>query len=135
MGMAELLIAILGACGITEWIRHDHRIIELQIKLETLDEHPLSFLRRVLGCGFCLSHWVAILTVLLWFVVPFGKFVVTAFAIVRGANLLNDLFKQYNRSPDRPEFHGETDNDYSATGSGETTSRSDPSDWDSRRRS
>ena len=104
----DLAVLVLGTCGITEWFRHDHRVQDKLVQLELTDtEDRWLFLRTVTQCGFCLSHWMAIITAVLWFLIPYGDYLVTIFAMVRGANLLNDVFKQFNRSPERPDFNGD----------------------------
>ena len=107
MTLVDLMVLVLGTSGMVETFRHDHRIQDKLAKLELLDEdNRWLFLRNVTRCGFCLSHWVAMFALAMWLFVPGGTVLVTLFALIRGANLVNDIFKKHNLSPERPDFDG-----------------------------
>jgi len=105
MTWIALFVIVFGVLGLTELIRHDVRLNEILIRWESGIRSKFSnFWFSLLICGFCLSHWTTGAILLLWFLVPYGEFAVIFFAVVRLANLINDIFHRYSRSPDRPEF-------------------------------
>lgn len=109
--IVELVLCILASSAMVEVLRHgsnfqwlrrwgyDHvesrwRIIRLPAKLAV--------------CAFCQSHWTSALAVFGMFyatrwlrpsAAELAWFLVTAFAVTRAANLLNDLTRNYCRSP------------------------------------
>jgi hypothetical protein len=67
-----------------------------------------EFLSDLLSCMFCLSLWVGSAGVILWSLAQaagssFLMLPVYALAITRGANLVNDLTRQWCRTPDRSD--------------------------------
>ena len=96
--MLWLIVVVLGAWGMVEWLRHDIRVIDLIERLATHQNRISQFVVRVYRCGFCLSHWVAGLCLVCMFI-PLGWILPSFFAVVRVANLLNDLTYAFNRSP------------------------------------
>jgi len=81
----------------TEWLRHDERVIDFMERYKTRVGRP-DLLCRVYACGFCLSHWVGgiclvcALMPVLWLLPAF-------FAVVRLANTFNDITSKFNKSP------------------------------------
>ena len=100
MTAISFLILCLGSWGLTELLRHDHRIKELALAgLE--EDTPLGrFFYQVQSCGFCLSHWAAIICVIVW-QIPFCWWLVTIFAVVRVSNVLNDVTTKISRTPNK----------------------------------
>lgn len=99
MSLTDLALVILATCGITELARHATFVQHFRARIESMESSP-AWLRTLLACGFCLSHWCAILAVVLLFCGgPIGYALLVGFAAVRGANLINDVMKRFNRSP------------------------------------
>jgi hypothetical protein len=112
--LISLIVGILCTNALTELVRHDGRLTDFRIKMETLDGGPVQrFLKGVIGCGWCLSHWMAIITAFILigpyafyphvFVHKLLYLVAFALAITRGANLLNDYWRPFSRTPKAPE--------------------------------
>jgi hypothetical protein len=108
--IVDVLVGILCTGALTELVRHDGRLSEFRTKIATLDGGLFTrLLKGVIGCGYCLSHWMALVTIfllilprLLW---PNSTIslciylVAVALAVTRGANLVNDIFKRHCRTP------------------------------------
>jgi hypothetical protein len=101
----QLVLAIVSTCQLTETFRHSSLLRGLRAWVESRG----PFWEELVGCGFCFSHWAAAIAVLLlsghWIVssagLAFSPFLVIMLwlSAIRGANLLNDLTKQWSRSP------------------------------------
>jgi hypothetical protein len=110
----HLVIAALCANAITELIRHDGRLANFRVMMETLNGGPIQrFFKGVIGCGWCLSHWAAIVTTFA-LIFPYLIFSTSVLALLlyliafslaatRAANWFNDYFKGYWRTPRAPE--------------------------------
>lgn len=97
MLLVDLIIIAMGTWGLTELLRHDHRLVTILERWETLNKYPWT--RTVWKCGFCLSHWAAIASLLLYYAVPLGFTVVMMLGATRIANCLNDVFHRFSRTP------------------------------------
>lgn len=120
--LMHLLVAALATWEIVEIWNHGSIFATQRAILQTKD----GFFARLMGCGFCLSPWVAavVLTLLLVTEPPkaFGSLLqalwgtvlltvrlfVYAFAVARLANLGNDLTHKHSRTP-REKFDAPAD--------------------------
>lgn len=108
MSGATLVVLVLATAGIVEVWRHGSLFAEMRAELECRQDRWWA---QLLLCGFCLSHWVALAVVVVyaWTAAPEEReclgsgwrIGIYAFAVTRGANLLNDLAKRHCRSPDQ----------------------------------
>lgn len=112
MTWLDLYIMVMATMAITELVRHDHRFADLRSKGQILN----TLWGQVINCGWCFSHWAAIWVVcvmvgpkvvLQWLGYPVWPGIPTymlaaILAVVRTANIVNDLTHWYNRTPDRP---------------------------------
>ena len=92
----HLLIWCLATWEIIEIWRHGSIFAGLRARVELYD----SMLATLLLCGFCLSPWVAAAVIASWATdwwIP--RFVITAFAVARLANIGNDLAHDWCRTP------------------------------------
>lgn len=112
----NVILAALATWQITEVLHHAE--ITLPIRRLTNGSAPKgtlwSFLTKLYNCPFCLAHWVAaaVMVSLFWHdltgLFPFGKYLIHVLAVVRLANLGNDLAYNYTRTP-RFEVEDESD--------------------------
>lgn len=101
----QLVLVIASTCQLTEVFRHGAILARFRAWLESRG----SFWEELVGCSFCFSHWAAALAVLLLLghnLAVSMEFAYNPFLLMliwltatRGANLLNDLTKRWNRSP------------------------------------
>lgn len=105
MVLLHVFVAVLATWQIVEIWHHSLLFAGLRSRVE-LWENKLG---ELLGCPFCLSPWVALLSVIvlllpLWLELE-GWYVIVAravwygFAVSRLANLGNDLFHGKSRTP------------------------------------
>jgi hypothetical protein len=100
MTIVDLLIVGLAVWGGTEWVMHAAYWQTLRMKLAAHPRTP-TIIRLGLDCGYCISHWVAVAFVILWWWCSWpGALIVLVFAAARLANLANDLTKKINRTPE-----------------------------------
>lgn len=94
--MITLLVAALATWQIVEIYHHSLLFSSVRARIEARGD----FLAALTGCPFCLSVWVAMVTTIMmqtdwiWLQTP-----VLGFAAGRVANLGNDLFHHYSRTP------------------------------------
>lgn len=132
----QIVLAIAAACQLTETLRHGSILSPVRAWIESRG----AFWSELIGCGFCASHWPPVFTTLLlaghhWcaasgYVINPFILIIIWFATVRGSNLLNDLTKQWSRTPPRDElnilnlenedFDDERDNEAEVTAGSET---------------
>ncbi len=107
----------LLAVGLATWQAvevYHHAAITLPIRQYLATVVPTNgvshFFLSMLRCPFCLSHWVAGLFTGVWFFTPHpvDHWIVFALAATRLANIGNDLFYAYDRSP-KYEIEGVAD--------------------------
>jgi hypothetical protein len=99
----ELIVAALATWEIIEIWHHSLLFAPLRSRVE-LWENKVG---ELLGCPFCLSPWIALLSVVVlfipewigWSIWPGLKAVWYAFAVARLANLGNDYFHDKSRTP------------------------------------
>lgn len=125
MTWLDVVIMILATNQAVETFHHGSLFAESRAKLEISE----GFFAELLLCPFCLSHWVAALTVG-WYVVArwlvgetwelLALAPVYALAIARGAQLLNDVAHRRLRTP-RVGFSESEDGDAQAGGLSSTS--------------
>ena len=95
--LMDLIVAGLATWQIVEIWHHSLLMAPLRAHAEMWNNK----LGELLSCPYCLSVWVALLCVpLLTFAEGYGsREVLLAFAVSRLANLGNDVFKPYCRTP------------------------------------
>lgn len=105
MILLDVFVAVLATWQIVEIWHHSLLFAGLRSRVE-LWENKLG---ELLGCPFCLSPWVALLSVIVlllptwlgteeWYVIA-ARVVWYAFAVSRLASLSNDLFHGKSRTP------------------------------------
>ena len=105
MILLDMFVAVLPTWQIIEIWHHSLLFAGIRAHVE-LWENKLG---ELVGCPFCLSPWVALLSVVVlllplwlgleaWYVVT-GRVIWYAFAVSRLANLGNDLFHGKSRTP------------------------------------
>ncbi len=96
----DFIILVLATSQVVETYHHGSIFAGLRTRIELW---PDGFWYGLLTCMFCLSHWVSLVDVIGWAFNPFGipRFVLTAFAVTRGAQLVNDLSHSWCRTPNR----------------------------------
>ncbi len=92
--MMELLIAALATWQAVEIWHHSTLFADLRARVEVRG----GFLAALLGCPFCTSVWVALAAAALSRV-PVAALLVEALAVSRLANLGNDVFHAWCRTP------------------------------------
>lgn len=100
MTLTDLIILVLATSQIIETYHHGSIFAPVRARIETW---PYGFWYGLLTCMFCLSHWVSLVDVVGWVFNPFGipHVVLTAFAVTRGAQLVNDWSHHWCRTPNR----------------------------------
>ena len=105
--MTEFCLAVLATCAVVEVLHHGALFAGLRARLEARG----GFWSELMDCPFCLTHWVAGgFALLLTGTACIGNSSVQCvrvvlglpllwFAVVRGANLLNDITHHWNRTP------------------------------------
>jgi len=107
----QIVLAVFASCQITEVIRHGSIFAPLRARIEARG----PFWADLIGCGFCLSHWASGFVTLVLLVghyimelfgYPMNPFVAVLvwLVVTRGSNLLNDLTKQWSRTPSGDEL-------------------------------
>lgn len=101
----QIVLAAVSACQLTETFRHGSILARFRAWLESRG----PFWEELVGCGFCFSHWAAAIAVLLLLGhnlmdsagFTYNPFLLTLvwLVVIRGANLLNDMTRQWSRSP------------------------------------
>jgi hypothetical protein len=101
MSTVELIVAALATWQIVEIWRHSPLFANWRSITEMWDNK----LGELLGCPWCLSVWVGFLCASalrltsVSLIGPYVEIVLYGFAASRLANLCNDLFKSYCRTP------------------------------------
>jgi hypothetical protein len=117
--VVELVLCVFASAGLVEVFHHGSIFLRFRrwgydhIKH---DKWAVAVAAKFVTCAFCESHWTSALAVfgvfytskLLPCIGPWAWFFVAAFAVTRGANLLNDLTHAHCRSP-RDEDEDEED--------------------------
>jgi len=109
MNWFYLVVAVLASNAVVEFFRHSQLVEEWRLYWNT----TTNFTSRLMRCGYCLSHWTAVV-VFLFFISPrvfFGPSVWTEvllspayiLAIIRLSNLVSDLSHPFSRSPRRTD--------------------------------
>ena len=98
-GLIEFLVASFATWQVVELAHHSEIGWPLRKFARECQkrEDYYGFFGRLYTCPFCLSHWVAAAVLIL--VLSFGYWLVWLLAIVRAANLLNDVFHTSCRTP------------------------------------
>lgn len=94
----DLVFLVLATAQVIEVFHHSSICAGMRARLENFD----NFIGDFFACMFCLSVWVgAILTVGYFFAAdyPAWRLPVYALAVIRGANLLNDVLYKFCRTP------------------------------------
>ncbi len=103
--LVDLCVMILAANHLTLLTRESEIFAGVRAWLEATDTLP----GRAIGCAFCWSHWASAAVLALWgihhVIMWFAGVDLIAWptvmllAVVRGANLLHDLTRKYDRTP------------------------------------
>lgn len=123
LGFPFLVCAALAVNQVIETWQHGSIFRAWYARAEARD----GFVAELLTCPFCLGHWVALLVVVGFLIVPAGaRILILALAVTRLAQLLNDFSYPWQRTkketvaetpmpkppwqpvvPDRPGIYGE----------------------------
>jgi len=105
MNLIHIIVGILATWGIVEWYSHEQifniRNWAIVKKTELMLENKSNKFIEMLICVFCISHWIALFVSILitFFHHDFILTFLYTVIFVRGANLLNDIFYKYSRTP------------------------------------
>jgi hypothetical protein len=131
MDALNVVLVALATWQVTEVLHHAE--ITLPVRRWTAGSIPMdasrSFFSRGFNCPFCLAHWVAALLLFLLALDLEGaphctglRYAIWLFAAVRLANLGNDVFYTYTRTP---RFEVEEDDITVEDGEGEAGDEDD----------
>ena len=96
--MMELLMMVIAVEAITEILVQGDIFIGIRNKLATINP---GFLGKLVGCGYCVSVWVAIPFALAYYLYHGTNFylimmiITIIFTIHRLSNLIHELFKRW----------------------------------------
>lgn len=107
----QVIFAVFATCQLAEIVRHGSIFAPLRARIEARG----PFWADLIGCGFCFSHWASGFVTLVLLVghyimesggYPMNPFIIILIwlAVTRGSNLLNDLTKQWSRTPSGSEI-------------------------------
>lgn len=105
MSLTDLIVVALATQQVVEVWHHSQLFADWRAYVEARED----VLTKLLNCPFCLSLWAAATVAALW-LAPYGDtgfglvadWLVGLLAASRLANLFNDLFRGYCRTPGHP---------------------------------
>ena len=98
MTPTDLLILVLATAHAIEVFHHSSIFAGTRAWLEGYD----NFIGDLFACAFCLSLWVGTLLACIYYFAgeyPAARLPIYALAVTRGANILNDVFYKFCRTP------------------------------------
>lgn len=96
--MYNIIVVALACWEAIEIWRHSSLMAPCRAEVETWEGPVLGRLRSLLECPFCLAPWTA-LVLLVCGTTPLLSWIVPVLAIARLANLGNDVFHAWCRTP------------------------------------
>ena len=96
MAIESLIIITLAVTETIEVWQHSSLMAGARARTQMWENK----IGELLHCPFCLSVWVSLAICVLWELQsPMLQLTITAFAVARAANLVNDLTHAYCRTP------------------------------------